>query len=370
VVVDPFAGSGTTLLEASAAGVSSVFIASVKLGATMSRARRFEAFVQSMLDWTKRHERPDYGLYASNDLATRKYKAPKVLLAEPLAIVESWFRRYVIEDLGKIRDYIERVSPDGPTRDVALLAFAAILRNCSIADPVPVSGLEYTKRMRELDDAGRVVNAFALFRKAALRTSQSYLEYATLADRGTSRVVRTDCTRSWPLQRGTLVLTSPPYLNAVEYSRRHKLEYLWLGLVTSGAVLRTLPANYIGHRAWGKDRLEDVSMDDRFLDRLRLDLRSIDYRRARAYIRYCAQMRMVFSRARCVLPRRGRFVAVIGRSRVRDYVVPTDEVIVRLASQFDLEERHTYTLKNRYMSYSRHNGADISEEHILVFRAR
>jgi adenine-specific DNA methylase len=379
VVIDPFMGSGTTLLEASAAGIPSVgvdidplsvFIARAKLGATKSRAGRFEGFAEDITNWSERQERPDYQCYANRDLELRKYRRPRNVSAQRLDVLEQWFRRYVIEDLAKILGFIERRAPDVPTREVALLAFASIIRNCSIADPVPVSGLEYTKRMRDLDAAGRVVNAFALLRRAVSRTAQSYAEYASLDERGEATVVHADATDRWPVHRGSLVITSPPYLNAVEYARRHKLEYLWLRLVANDGSLRRLPARYIGHRAWGSEELENIEIGDSLLDEVRLRIREIDYRRARAFVRYCNQMRQVLVRAYDVLPRRSRFIAIIGRSRVGRYVVPTDRIIVQLARGFELEDEHIYPLRNRFMSYTRHNGADIAEEHIIVLRAR
>jgi hypothetical protein len=376
-VADPFLGSGTTLLESTSRGLAgvgwdvdplSVFISRTKLGASPARAKRFRAFVVAFDAWAATYEQRSYSRFAHRDLSERSYEYPTCIAVESRDVVERWFRRYVIRDLGMIKDAIYKMAADAVVRDIAMLAFASIIRNCSIADPVPVSGLEYTKRMRQIDAEGRTINSFALARRAMRRLLSGYEEFSGLR-LSAARVHTADSTFPWPLNGPVdLVLTSPPYLNAVEYSRRHKLEYVWLDLVESEEELRRMPSRYIGHRAWGKHKAESKSFGVPLIDNIVADLVAIDYRRARAFVKYCNQMNAVFTRAREALLPGGLFIAVVGRSRVRDTVIPTDEVLVCLADRYELVERFDYQLRNRFMSYSRHNGADISQEHILVLR--
>jgi hypothetical protein len=76
----------------------------------------------------------------------------------------------------------------------------------------------------------------AEFRKRATLMAKGYRELRRSPNLGQVTVVEGDarhwsdmCTKAgmWP----DLVITSPCYLSAIEYWRRHKLEYCWLGLI-------------------------------------------------------------------------------------------------------------------------------------------
>jgi len=61
-------------------------------------------------------------------------------------------------------------------------------------------------------------------------------------------------------------------------------------------------------------------------------------------------------------------VLVVGHSSWNNSKIPTTELFGEIAgSAFTLREVLWYPIKNRYMSYSRHNGADINREYVLAF---
>src|ERR1700733_12874697 len=73
--------------------------------------------------------------------------------------------------------------------DTAETCICFIIRNSSNADPVPVSGLEYTAHMRKKDHAGRLVNPYALFRTALRRAQTAVRMYAESLPEGASEPV-------------------------------------------------------------------------------------------------------------------------------------------------------------------------------------
>lgn len=66
--------------------------------------------------------------------------------------------------------------------------------------------------------------------------------------RGVARIAVADARELSAVGTGPIdtVITSPPYLNAVDYYRRHQLEMFWLGLVSSAAERLGLRPKYIG----------------------------------------------------------------------------------------------------------------------------
>jgi hypothetical protein len=380
VVCDPFTGSGTNQIEAAVAGRSSVgfdvdplsiFITKTKLCINSRNAKRLEKFYARVESRISRHERSgaEYERLAFHDLGDRRFK--KLLSdieGDALTIFERWFRKYVIIDLAHIKNAIRSVEDEAPVKALAMLAFASIIRNCSNADPVPVSGLEYTKRMRLLDAEGRIVNPFEQFRKKFKSLTNQALEFAELrsvADR--HRVYQRDSTARWRLDGEVdLVFCSPPYLNAVEYSRRHKLEMYWLGLVQSDEEFRRLSRRYIGRRSSSATAIEGYAPQSTLVQNLIKRVESSDPGRARAFTLYCRKIEQFLSEARIALKRRGRCIVVIGDTRAAGVPLPLHKVVRELASDYRHLETFSYGLRDRYMTYSRHNGASIDREHVVI----
>ena len=91
--------------------------------------------------------------------------------------------------------------------------------------------------------------------------------------------------------------------------------------------------------------------------------------RANAFKHYAVAMQKTFEEISKVLRRDAPAVFVVGHSKWGDEIISTSTLFAEMASPwFELTERFWYPIKNRYMSYSRHNGASINREHVLVFR--
>jgi hypothetical protein len=80
-------------------------------------------------------------------------------------------------------------------------------------------------------------------------------------------------------------------------------------------------------------------------------------------------MGMVFEQLSERLPSHAPGVFVLGHSQWNGEQIPTDKLFAEIAApSFKLDETLSYPVKNRYMSYSRHNAASIDMEHVLVLR--
>jgi hypothetical protein len=379
-ICDPFVGCGTNQLEAAIHGRNSlgydvdplsVFITKAKLGAlhfSESELRRYGNLLLGKIENCRRGR--DYESLMFADISRLNGAAKRAALsAASTDLIKRWFRRYVIQDLAIILETIRATRAPAELKHLALLSFASILRSCSNADPVPVSGLEYTKRMRERDLEGRRIDPFSLYEKRLARTIFQAIEFLQSSNSVSNHATfNHDITRHWPSdERYDLLMFSPPYLSAVEYSRRHKLEMAWLSLIDTHADFLTLSRKYIGHRITGKEPVEIEPFGDPYIDRIRKSLLHIDYRRARAFIRYCHQMHAFFGHAALHMHKKAKLVTVIGDNTVAGIRILSDRVMSAVAEPLTLSEQHTYPLRNRYMTYTRHNGADICAERILVF---
>jgi hypothetical protein len=98
-------------------------------------------------------------------------------------------------------------------------------------------------------------------------------------------------------------------------------------------------------------------------------IRELKPTRANAFRHYQNSMRAVFTRLAEVLSEGRPAAMVVGHSKWNGTEFPTSDLFEEIAGDmFRLDEIHSYPLKNRYMSYARHNGANIQVEHVLIFR--
>jgi hypothetical protein len=383
VVFDPFCGSGTVLVEAvvrdllaigSDADPLATFIADAKLTRVDPLAlERYFASLTTKLESATAHR--DYAKLASRDIGDRRFQSELKDLGLTIPNIPRllhWFRKYVVIDLALTKRAIarSRVAPD--LKKIALLCFASIIRGASNADPVPVSGLEYTSHMRRLDEAGRVVAPpDLLYRKFDSALSAYRNLYNATRNGSSHRCSLSDArylnVNSFP-QKPDVIITSPPYVGAVDYYRRHQLETYWLDLVATQRERERLIANYIGRpKVYRSNQTVDSTPSATARHFAITHLR--DSKMAtQSLLDYVVSMRQVFHRLHDVSAAHSRAVFVVGRGRLRGIPLPIELLYREIAAPyFKLTVVESFSSRNRYMSYARHNGADITQELVLCF---
>jgi DNA modification methylase len=385
-VLDNFCGSGTTLVEAAVSKRPSfgIDIDPVAVLVSQAKTRKYD---RSAVESSARHllaalaamERTpaEYDHLMFNDIneeLMRDTIAADALWVPAIPRLSHWFRAYVTIDLARIYAAIRDADMSEENRLLFFLAFASAIRTVSNADPVPVSGLEVTAHMRKKDLDGRRINPFDVYRKRLAKTVEAVLSFSEVVrDLDLPTVIQGDATKlpSGMPKDFDVVVTSPPYHNAVDYYRRHQLEMYWLGLIKDHAERLDLLPQYIGrHRIPAKHLAiqgswEPMPVASSWYERMN----EVDSARATDFRHYIVSMQQVFREVRGVLKSGSPLVMVVGDSQWRGALLPTARMLEEVAGPFfSLEEQLWYPIKNRYMSYSRHNGASIAREEVLVFR--
>lgn len=384
-ILDPFVGSGTTLVEAAKAGRTAVGIdvdpvaVEVSLGKTRKyNLKAVDKALASLTDRIAKWERPgiEYQELMFSDITEEQFEkavANDGLWVPEIPRLHHWFRRYVTVDLARILTEISGLKTDARTKLLLRIIFASIIRNSSNADPVPVSGLEYTSHMKKRDAAGRLVNPFALMRSAMAKSRQAVAEYVGLLpeDVDEPRAVRGDATQISKRTVGQFdaVITSPPYHNAVDYYRRHQLEMFWLGHTENQVEREQLLPRYIGRpRVAARDPLLSLPWSPPPLTQeWEQRMAAVSASRAADFRHYAQAMTKSFASLARVLKPSAPMIMVVGHSSWNGEEIPTGTIFAELAQDFELRETLHYPIKNRYMSYSRRNEASIDEEFVLVF---
>ena len=98
-------------------------------------------------------------------------------------------------------------------------------------------------------------------------------------------------------------------------------------------------------------------------------IRTASTARANAFKHYSVSMKLVFNQFVRVLKDDKLVVMVVGNSKWNGIEIPTAELFAVLAgANVRLIDCFWYPVKNRYMSYSRRNGASIDKEYVLVLQ--
>ena len=384
-LLDPFCGSGTLLLAAAAEGRHAigcdvdpvaVFVSGMKTHRFRpAHLRASWALLRPLLELVARTA-AEYDERRFTDITQSEYETALVerrLQAPAIPNLLHWFRRYVVVDLARILDAIDRVDVPETHRRFFRLVFASIIRSASNADPVPVSGLEVTAYMRKINAAGRLINPVQLFMKAAEKALFAVKDYWEAAHPASQiSVFQADATSLGTQLRKKVdaVITSPPYHNAVDYYRRHQLEMFWLGLTKTRQERLELLPKYIGRPG--------VSRQDPLLQRKGdlgpvaacwdEEMRKVSTKRADAFVHYVLSMKDTLRQLAAVVQTGGLAVFVLGHSRWNGSELPTSDIFMEMAGDsFRLADKLWYPVKNRYMTYDRRNGADIDQEYVLVF---
>lgn len=166
--------------------------------------------------------------------------------------------------------------------------------------------------------------------------------------KGTPRAnVRAGDARNLPFRARSfdLVITSPPYLNAIDYMRCSKFALVWMGY--SVGELRRIRTDSVGTEVG----LTSGQQQDLIESVRRIAARQeLPRRWARILDRYILDMGRVIAEVSRVLKTNGTAVFVVGDSRVRNVFVSNSKIVELLAadSNLELKQRETRQLPSAH----------------------
>ena len=128
------------------------------------------------------------------------------------------------------------------------------------------------------------------------------------------------------------VITSPPYLNAIDYLRGHKFSLVWMGYSISQ--LRGIRSNNVG-----VERVYDGSQSN-IVEKAFCKMGSVNLlpsKNRNVLIRYLGDMNLVIREIRRVLRNKGYAVIVIGDSTIRGVYISNSSALEYLGKQNGLD---------------------------------
>lgn len=322
IVLDPFCGSGTTIVESIQSGYPACgidlnplacLIARVKCSASLGNLEQVGADVIER---------------AMNALSVGRYSIPEI------PRLDHWFKAGVQESLTVLMAEIQKVNPL-PLREGLMVALSSIV--------VRVSNQESDTRYAAIEKRVGKEDVFRLFAKSvsAIWTAHDDISLQ-FTPRANATIINADILTVSPKDIPgpvELVITSPPYPNAYEYWLYHKYRMYWLGMDPIAVRQREIGArpNYFGKNPQDEGDFE-------------------------------LQMSKCFKLLASVMSDHGKVCFLIGRSIIHGREINNSQILERAASRSGFlraemaERKIMRTRKSFNPAHSK-----INEEKVMVF---
>ena len=362
IVLDPFCGSGTSVVEARERGRNSIGIDLNPLATFVGRVKT-TPIPSEILQESLETIMSDFNDFSISEKPQDPY----------VVNLDHWFRPEVKRDLLKLRHSINSVQ-DVKVKSFFLGVFSAFLRGVSNADPRHVFP-GYSKRMRALDAAGRSIDVEASFKRAARKR---LIQVSKLDQNNASVTLHTGSLAESGIDDNQvdLVVTNPPYISSIRYLETMKIEMGWLGFLHSQKDYLDLDKRVVGtERFYKSDLVEIEETGFEQIDRQVNALKLINPKMAKTVAKYFVDMNSVFKHLSTAVKSGGYLVIKISDSKVRNDVIATHkhfisiceglgfELLEDLIDEFDPNSRSLLTARNSYSGI-------MTFDHVLVFRKK
>lgn len=331
-VLDPMAGSGTTLVTARMRGHEPIGFDTDPLAVLIARA------------WCADFKPVDLERRAQNVLANARVEAQTLRQSEAYpegsddetrSFVRYWFDPKSRRQLSAMAGAIA-TEPSPTVRGLLWVAFSRLIITKAFGASLAMD-VSHSRPHRVYDRAPAMPfdNFLAQVRRVSSASpfagERRQSSPRALIRQGDARFLKVDDASI------DLVITSPPYLNAIDYLRGHKLSLVWMGHKIE--TLRAIRTANIGTEVSNKVAINDESVE--VITSRMGAVEKLTMRHRGMLAQYVTDLdRMVAEIARVLRPG-GRTIFVVGDSMLRGTFVRNSEAVKSLAQRHNLSLEHS-----------------------------
>ncbi|MDA7968272.1 MAG: site-specific DNA-methyltransferase [Gammaproteobacteria bacterium] len=313
VLLDPYCGSGTSLLEANLRGIDAVGTDLNPLARLIAKAKTTALDIQALDLYLQDFHNYSFGC----QFGAQKVRPESVPQFDNM---EFWFNQSAQTKLASIKQYIDGIH-DAGVKDFFLTAFSETVRESSLTKKGEFKLVRIAGEKRgafDPDSFGLMIAKLARNRAGLLRfiERKQNNSSAKVCDFNTVESVPRGIV---PPESVDIVLTSPPYGDSrttVAYGQYSRLANQWMGIKNASGVDKTLMG--------GAARAADFDFDSAALRKTLKKIGGKDARRGAEVKSFFADYkRSIDNVAKCVA-KKGVACYVVGNRNVRGVTVPTD----------------------------------------------
>lgn len=315
VVLDPMMGSGTTIVEALLRGRKGIGLDIDPLARMICRVKT--SYIAS-----------DQAATAGADVLARAEKVSDAKVTKFLdsfddasrEFIDYWFFKETQEQLGRLLVAIND-EQDEKVKEFLLLVLSSIIITKSGGVSL-ARDLAHSRPHK--DKTKQPKHAFDQFKRALGKAVTAVSELANHKDG--IQLLEGDA-RDLPVESSSvdLIVTSPPYANALDYMRAHKFSLVWLG--ESIKWLGEHRSRYIGSERIDVDLTGELPA---YTEGVLTELGTRDPKKQKVVRKYFLEMRQVMREMFRVLKPNSASIVVVATSTMRGYVIPTQECLADL----------------------------------------
>ncbi|MCX6789547.1 MAG: DNA methyltransferase [Candidatus Gribaldobacteria bacterium] len=317
LIVDPFGGCGTTLVESKVMGRPSIAVDINPVAVLITKAKI------TAIDPVKIEKE-----FTAFQKRLETYNEKTRVKAPEHERIDYWFKPEEKRKLAFIFAEISKIK-DQDVQDFFFCGFSNILKNCSIwLQKSNKPTRDFEKKPAE------PIKIFIRQIKAMLRGNTRLFEM--LSEKGylevSSRVICTDA-RTVPAKDNSvsLIVTSPPYVTSYEYADLHQLTALWLEYTKD---LSDFRKRFIGTSYHSK---KDLILNSTIAEDIRKELLEKDKKTAEEVSMYFSEMNQVFIEMERILKKGGKTCIVVGNTSLKGVKILNAEVFTEQLQNLGLK---------------------------------
>lgn len=357
-VLDPFMGSGTTAVEASLIGAN-IYATELdpfaRLVAEVSLYRFSETDVRHLSDIFLNIQTTFVSRHGNEGFIPDLYN------------IRYWFHEEVFEQLLQLKTCIFEDIEVEIYRNFFKIVFADCIKPSSKMErqsTKPYISSKYEKKIKPVSESFEY--SFNRILKALLQYESTEIVHINWLGNDATNIN----------DIGEIIdvaITSPPYLNAFDYSQLIKIESSWLGYATDNKI-KELRRGQVGHNHRIGTYPSDLIVKDLFKDYQEQIMSSGKSKSENQRIKlvdscehyYLDMLQNMHSVYRVLRPG-GEYNIVVGNNIVSGVIVPTNEILKEIAAHvgFRVNKEYKYPIKDHRTSIPRDNSQKINYEYVI-----
>lgn len=374
LIMDPFCGSGTTLVEGLLSGHNVIGIDVDPLSTLISKVKttvidkveleKISSWLLDNLENVKPNFKPD------------------------CETISHWFTDDAIDKLSKIRTLIDNIysefGEDKTNKDIKeflLICLSSIIRKVSNADNQSQKTYVSGTKPKEPDE---VYESFKI--RLDMYKERLILLEEKIGKDLKSKVIcgqnNYELDKKINFDKVDLIVSSPPYIKSVDYVYNQMAELFWIGDIfnmQTQVLQNEKKKEYTGTMCLFKKEYADYTPFNDLLNIEELD-KSLQYiylndtknGHKYAYItyKYFCDMELHFKEAYKCMKNNSHYIMIVGDSKVSSLLIKTSDFLTNIAERngFKAINRWGYKIKNHYMGFDRKGrGGKIEIDWVIDF---